>query len=90
MHPMKHTLNYLAQCRWSQFKIPNAGHQAIPLQAIPLQLLGGGDHFDDITRSNQRRLARGGINSANAMLPRQRMLNEISTLGVSRPTSNLT
>ena len=64
---------------------PNAGRQT-----IPLQLLGGGDHFDDVTRSNRRRPTRAGINCANEMLPRQRMLNEISTLGVSRPTANLT
>jgi hypothetical protein len=73
-------------------------HGAVPLdsvtnadhQQIPVQLLGGGDHFDDITRADRRRRVRLGMNNSNGLLPRQRMLMEKSNLGVSRPTSNLT
>ena len=46
----------------------------------PLQLLGGGHHFDEYTRAQRR-----GQNSA--ILPRQRLLQEVQAQHLRRPTS---
>ena len=72
-------------------------HGAVPMQAvqhaghqlIPVQLLGAGDHFDDVTADGRRRRLRIGRHNAKESLPRQKMLEQVSHLGVTRPRSDL-
>lgn len=57
------------------------------LQRVPVQLLDGGNHFDDVTPAGRRRRQRVGRNNAQVPLPREQMLEKVSLLGVRRPSS---
>ena len=71
-------------------------HGAVPMdrvqhsgnQSIPLQLIGAGNHFDDITASSRRQRIRAGQLS-NKLLPCQQMLQKMSNTGVTRPISSM-
>jgi hypothetical protein len=51
-------------------------------QAIPRQLLGGGDHFDDMDRNERRRRQR---QFNNILLPRERLLAAVVDQDLRRP-----
>ena len=52
--------------------------------AVPTELIGGGDHFDDIPRDARREAIRrhGGI---DAVLPRESMAMQVAESGLRRP-----
>lgn len=73
-----------------------ATHGGIPLverpgnALSPDQLLHGGEHFDEFTRSTRRRLERQARLDANLDgdqdLPREELLHQVIAKGVRRPT----
>ena len=55
-------------------------------QGIPQDLLGGGDHFDDVTIAGRRCLVRVHRENEEDTLPWTKMLQMIEVSGVSRPS----
>lgn len=51
-------------------------------QAVPCQLIGGGEHFDDIDRNERRRRQR---QFNNILLPRERLLASVVDQDLRRP-----
>ena len=69
---------------------------AVPLETqrqVPLQLLGGGEHFDDVDRNTRRqRLRQSTLESRalNLLLPRERLHNIIADANLTRPSTTPT
>ena len=64
-------------------------HRGLPYDVDlepPEALLGGGEHFDDVTRNARREMqARAKKKSDNGMLPREALHNQVRLLGLKRP-----
>ena len=61
---------------------------AVPLETadrIPLQLLGGGSHFDDHDRATRRRQEYRNRGTPQAQLPRDHLLDLVDQANLSRP-----
>lgn len=69
-------------------------HGAVPMQyvqhagnqLIPVQLLGAGEHFDDVSVTERRRRLRMARANSKDSLPRHKMLEQVCRLGVMRPS----
>jgi hypothetical protein len=75
-----------------RFRIENNELGFVPLEertncdvAVPLQLLDGGNHTDDLSRLEQRRLNRVLNNQDGFVLPREKLLGLVIDRHVARP-----
>jgi hypothetical protein len=56
---------------------------------IPVQILDGGNHFEDIPQPERRRDDRRGEQQDGVLLPRERLLQHVVGAHLARPSTNL-
>jgi hypothetical protein len=80
----------------NRFRIKNSELGFVPLEetnnvAVPVQLLDGGNHMDNISRLERRRHDRNTTQNHNGglVLPREKLLGHVIDRHVARPKANI-